>query len=53
MTRIDERLRTLSPERLKGIRRGIEKESLRVHPDGQLALSPHPIALGSALASPS
>ena len=53
MTRIDERLRTLSPERLKGIRRGIEKESLRVHPDGHLAMSPHPAALGSALASPS
>ncbi|MGH6646158.1 glutamate--cysteine ligase [Aquabacterium sp.] len=53
MTRIDERLRTLSPERLKGIRRGIEKESLRVLPDGHLALTPHPVALGSALASPS
>jgi glutamate--cysteine ligase len=53
VTSFDERLRTLSPERLKGIRRGIEKESLRVHPDGRLALSPHPAALGSALASPS
>ncbi|MDI1260677.1 glutamate--cysteine ligase [Aquabacterium sp.] len=53
MTSFDERLRTLSPERLKGIRRGIEKESLRVHPDGHLALTPHPAALGSALASPS
>jgi len=53
VTSFDERLRTLSPERLKGIRRGIEKESLRVHPDGHLALTPHPAALGSALASPS
>ncbi|CAH0349254.1 glutamate--cysteine ligase [Aquabacterium sp. CECT 9606] len=53
MTSLDERLRLLSPERLKGIRRGIEKESLRVHPDGRLALTPHPAALGSALASPS
>jgi glutamate--cysteine ligase len=53
VTRIEEGLRTLSPERLKGIRRGIEKESLRVHPDGHLALTPHPAALGSALASPS
>ncbi|SDK38821.1 glutamate--cysteine ligase [Microbulbifer yueqingensis] len=34
---------------LKGIRRGIEKESLRVNPDGSLATSPHPTALGSAL----
>ena len=32
--------------------RGIEKESLRVRPDGALALTPHPAALGSALAHP-
>ncbi len=31
---------------------GIEKESLRVRPDGQLADSPHPVALGSALRHP-
>ena len=36
------------PERLKGIRRGIEKEGLRVLPSGSLALTPHPLALGSA-----
>ena len=53
MTSFDERLRTLSPERLKGIRRGIEKESLRVQPGAALAVTPHPAALGSALASPS
>jgi glutamate--cysteine ligase len=29
--------------------RGIERESLRVTPDGQLAMTPHPRALGSAL----
>src|SRR5579859_88751 len=29
--------------------RGIEKESLRVTPDGSLAMTPHPRALGSAL----
>jgi glutamate--cysteine ligase len=29
--------------------RGIEKESLRVTRDGQLAMTPHPVALGSAL----
>jgi glutamate--cysteine ligase len=33
--------------------RGIERESLRVTPDGQLAMSPHPHALGSALTHPS
>ncbi|MFD1216918.1 glutamate--cysteine ligase [Microbulbifer celer] len=34
---------------LKGIRRGIEKESLRVTPEGELAHSEHPTGLGSAL----
>jgi glutamate--cysteine ligase len=33
--------------------RGIEKESLRVTRDGQLALTSHPAALGSALTHPS
>ncbi|WP_346838154.1 glutamate--cysteine ligase [Microbulbifer sp. SAOS-129_SWC] len=37
---------------LKGIRRGIEKESLRVAPDGTLAQTPHGAALGSALTHP-
>lgn len=37
---------------LSGIRRGIEKESLRARPNGQLALTPHPAALGSALTHP-
>ncbi len=45
-------LTALSPERLKGIRRGIEKESLRVLPDGALSQAPHPRALGSALTHP-
>ena len=31
------------------MRRGIEKESLRSLPGGQLALTPHPTALGSPL----
>ena len=39
-------------ERLVGIRRGIEKEGLRVLPSGSLALTPHPVALGSALTHP-
>ncbi len=34
------------------MRRGIEKESLRALPDGKLALTPHPLALGSALTHP-
>ena len=45
-------LNALSPERLRGIRRGIEKESLRVRPDGTLSQAPHPPALGSALTHP-
>src|SRR6476660_9074577 len=32
--------------------RGIERETLRVTPAGQLALTPHPAALGSALTHP-
>ena len=43
----------LSLERLAGIRRGIEKESLRAHADGKLALTPHPALLGSPLTHPS
>ncbi len=42
-------LRRLSAERLRGMRRGIEKESLRVLPSGSLALTPHPVALGAPL----
>ena len=34
---------------LRGGLKGVEKESLRVSPDGFLALTPHPAALGSAL----
>ncbi len=34
------------------ILRGVEKESLRVRSNGQLATTPHPIALGSALTHP-
>jgi glutamate--cysteine ligase len=46
------RLDALQPERLAGMRRGIEKESLRSRPDGTLALTGHPAALGSALTHP-
>ncbi|MEZ5573442.1 MAG: glutamate--cysteine ligase [Halioglobus sp.] len=34
---------------LTGIGRGIEKESLRITPEGKLAQTPHPAGLGSAL----
>jgi glutamate--cysteine ligase len=37
---------------LRGIHRGIEKESLRVRPDGMLSDRPHPQGLGSALTHP-
>ena len=43
----------LAPQRLLGMRCGIEKESLRAQPSGALALTPHPLALGSALTHPS
>ena len=45
-------LSTLPPEVLRGLKRGIEKESLRVRPDGTLATTPHPARLGSALTHP-
>src|SRR5690349_11587838 len=37
------------PQRLQGGQKGVEKESLRVMPDGALAQTRHPRALGSAL----
>jgi len=37
---------------LAGVRRGIEKESLRVTLDGALSMRPHPRALGSPLTHP-
>ena len=47
-----DRLRRLPAARLQGIRRGIEKESLRALPNGNLARTPHPTALGSPLTHP-
>ncbi|WP_234263391.1 glutamate--cysteine ligase [Hydrogenophaga sp. NFH-34] len=52
MSTLEQRLSALSKERLSGMRRGLEKESLRAQPDGKLALTPHPPALGSALTHP-
>src|SRR5512144_610035 len=49
---LQERLRALPRATLAGMLRGIEKESLRSRRDGELALTPHPAALGSALKHP-
>lgn len=40
------------PSCLRGMKRGLEKEALRVQPDGWLAQTPHPAALGSTLTHP-
>ncbi|NMM77451.1 glutamate--cysteine ligase [Acidovorax sp. SRB_24] len=52
MSTLQQKIDAQPPERLAGIRRGIEKEGLRVLPTGDLALTPHPAALGSALTHP-
>ncbi|HEY0201654.1 MAG TPA: glutamate-cysteine ligase family protein, partial [Burkholderiaceae bacterium] len=52
MTNLQNRLGGLDAARLQGMRRGVEKESLRALPGGGLALTPHPQALGSALTHP-
>ncbi len=52
MNKIEQRLRDIGATRLRGIKRGVEKESLRVLPGAGLALTPHPLALGSALTHP-
>lgn len=52
-TAFERRVRALSApgaaDSLRGGRRGIEKESLRVTPDGYVAATRHPVAFGSAL----
>ncbi|RYZ10497.1 MAG: glutamate--cysteine ligase, partial [Comamonadaceae bacterium] len=52
MSKLQQQIDALTPARLKGMRRGLEKESLRARPSGDLALTPHPAALGSALTNP-
>src|SRR5262245_35922367 len=52
MSDLRQPLRALPPAVLGSLRRGIEKESLRVRPDGALATTPHPPQLGSALTHP-
>ncbi len=54
-TLFERRLASLVNSREPGVLqhglKGVERESLRVSPAGQIATTPHPIALGSALAS--
>ncbi len=52
MNRLHQRLRLLPREVLTRIRRGVEKESLRVRPDGMLSARPHPAGLGASLTHP-
>ena len=52
MSSQQEGLRALTPGAIAAMRRGVEKESLRALPQGGLALTPHPDALGSALTNP-
>jgi glutamate--cysteine ligase len=52
MNDLQDRLRSIRPDHLAGMRRGIEKESLRVGADGTLSTGAHPAALGSALTHP-
>ncbi len=52
MDPFDKRLAALTPDVLGALLRGIEKEGLRVRPDGMLSDTPHPPGLGSALTHP-
>jgi glutamate--cysteine ligase len=51
---LSQQLSWLSPQPhvLQGMLRGLEKETLRMSPDGMIAQTPHPQALGSALTHP-
>lgn len=56
MSLLSQRLAVLgenSNQQLIRVNKGLEKESLRVTPEGTLAQTPHPNALGSALKHPS
>ncbi len=51
---LTQQLAWLSPQPhvLRGMLRGLEKETLRMSPDGMISQKPHPRALGSALTHP-
>ena len=50
--RLDGLVRACQEHLLAGGLKGLEKESLRLSPDGKIAQTPHPAALGSALTHP-
>jgi glutamate--cysteine ligase len=52
MSGLTSQLANLPDAQLRAMGRGVEKESLRSQPDGGLAFTPHPAALGSALTHP-
>jgi glutamate--cysteine ligase len=52
MKTLENTLNSLPESAFRGMRRGIEKESLRARSDGRLATTPHPEALGSPLTHP-
>lgn len=53
ISRILDRLKQTSGSScLSAINHGLEKESLRIDPNGRIALTPHPAGLGSALTHP-
>ncbi|WP_163560051.1 glutamate--cysteine ligase [Halomonas sp. NO4] len=53
LTAIVSRLCALAPQRrFGGLRRGVEKEGLRVDREGRIAATPHPRVLGSKLTHP-
>jgi glutamate--cysteine ligase len=52
MSGLTSQLSNLPDAQLRAMGRGVEKESLRSQPDGGLAFTPHPAALGSALTHP-
>ncbi|AWB35062.1 glutamate--cysteine ligase [Orrella marina] len=54
LTKLQKRLAAIeqSPGLLSRCLRGLEKEGLRTSPTGHLAMTPHPVALGSALTHP-
>jgi glutamate--cysteine ligase len=51
-TRLDQLVQAGQQHLLRTGLKGLEKESLRMGPDGTLAQTPHPAALGSALTHP-
>lgn len=50
--RLDRAINSGNKALLKGSNIGLEKESLRVTPEGNIAQTPHPLALGAALTHP-